>query len=295
MKISVKYVIILFTFFLLGCSAEETAVLPPTSTPTPVPTATPPPTPTPEWYREGWDLVWQDEFDGPDIDLEKWSHEVNGRGGGNNELQYYTDFPENSFIEDGNLVIEAREERYIGRSYTSARMRTLGKGDWQYGRFEARIKLPTGQGLWPAFWMLPSEWRYGGWPSSGEIDIMELVGHEPDTVHGTIHFGGLGNHLYTGKPFSLDAGIFNDDFYIFAVEWEEREMRWYIDDEHYLTQNSWSTRNADYPAPFDQPFHIILNVAVGGNWPGSPDETTVFPQRMEVDYVRVYQRPSDEQ
>lgn len=285
MNLLKAWILVVFLLILSACQGGEQVAVPPTPSPT-----QPPPTPTPEWYRPGWELVWQDEFEGSEIDMDKWSFEVDGRGGGNNELQYYTDKPENAFIEDGKLVIEAREERYIGHDYTSARMRTLGKGDWQYGRFEARIKLPTGRGMWPAFWMLPSEWRYGGWPSSGEIDIMELVGHEPDTVHGTIHFGGLGNHLYTGQPYILDEGIFNDEFHIFAVEWEEREMRWYVDDEHYLTQNSWSTKNADYPAPFDQPFHIILNVAVGGNWPGPPDETTVFPQRMEVDYVRVYQK-----
>lgn len=265
--------------------------VPPTATTapteTPVPTETPLPEPT-------WELVWQDEFDGATIDETKWSFEVNGKGGGNSELQYYTDRPENAFIEDGHLVIQAIEEekRYIGRDYTSARMRTLGKGDWLYGRFEIRARLPEGQGLWPAIWMLPSTYRYGGWPTSGEIDIMELLGHKPEVVHGTIHYGGLGDHKYTGKPFHLDDGDFASDFHTFALEWEEEEMRWYVDDELYLTQSFWYTKNFDYPAPFDQQFHLILNVAVGGNWPGSPDETTVFPQRMEVDYVRVYQKPA---
>lgn len=257
----------------------------PTATPLPTETPEPPPTETPEWQ-----LVWQDEFDSGAIDDSKWSFEVNGKGGGNNELQYYTDFPENAFIEDGVLVIQALEETYLGHNYTSARMRTLGKGDWTYGRFEVRAKLPEGQGLWPAVWMLPTEWRYGGWPTSGEIDIMELVGHEPATVHGTIHYGSLGDHTYTGKPYTLTDGIFADDFHIFALEWEETAMRWYVDGELYQTQTVWHTKNYDYPAPFDQPFHIILNVAVGGNWPGSPDETTEFPQRMEVDYVRVYEK-----
>lgn len=263
----------------------------PTLTPSPLPEPTdtlqPTATPTPEW-----ELVWQDEFDGDTIDDTKWSFEVNGRGGGNSELQYYTDFSENAFIEDGKLVIQALklEERYIGRDYTSARIRTVGKGDWLYGRFEFRAKLPYGQGLWPAIWMLPSTYSYGGWPSSGEIDIMELVGHDADTVHGTLHYGSLGNYQYTGKPYSLEEGIFADDFHDFAIEWEEGEIRWYVDGEKYQTQTVWNTKNHDYPAPFDQPFHIIMNVAVGGNWPGSPDETTVFPQRMEVDYVRVYQK-----
>lgn len=268
----------------------------PTTTPTPSPL---PPTPTPEPTQTlipepDYELVWEDNFDGPDIDESKWSFEVNGNGGGNNELQFYTDFPENAYIdqetEGGVLVIEAREEKYLGRKYTSARMRTLAKGDWLYGRFEIRAKLPEGQGLWPAIWMLPTNWRYGGWPTSGEIDIMELLGHEPDTVHGTIHYGSLGNHQYTGKPYKLDSGDFTNEFHTFALEWEETEMRWYVDGEKYLTQTVWSTKNYDYPAPFDQKFHMIMNVAVGGNWPGSPDETTTFPQKMEVDYVRVFQK-----
>ena len=287
----IKRFVLLLTLVVLLISACASGAIFREPTPTPAPTPTPLPTSTPEGYIEGWDLVWQDEFDGDEIDLTKWSHEVNGRGGGNSELQYYTDFPENSFIENGNLVIEAREEKYIGRNYTSARMRTLGKGDWTYGRFEARIRLPEGQGIWPAFWMLPSEWSYGGWPTSGEIDIMEMVGHLPGKVHGTIHYGSLGNHQYTGTDYDLPAGDkFIDDFHIFAVEWEEEEMRWYVDGELYQTLNQWETKNHPFPAPFDQNFHIILNLAVGGHWPGSPDETTEFPQRMEVDYVRVYQK-----
>lgn len=283
-----KFQIILLFVSISLLSACEGSATTPTATPTlpPLPTNTPLPTSTPE---PEWVMVWQDEFDGTEIDESKWSFEVNGDGGGNSELQYYTDFPENAFIEEGHLVIQALEERYIGHEYTSARMRTLGKGDWQYGRFEIRAKLPTGQGLWPAIWMLPTEWRYGGWPSSGEIDIMELLGQEPDTVHGTIHYGGLGSHQYTGRPFILAKGDFVSEFHVFTLEWEETALRWYVDGELYQTQTVWNTKNHDYPAPFDQPFHLILNVAVGGNWPGSPDETTVFPQRMEVDYVRVYQ------
>ena len=287
--------ILLLLFLSAGCASlnatptllPPTATPQPTATPTPKPTATPIPEPT-------WELVWQDEFDGDAIDESKWSFEVNGKGGGNNELQYYTDFPENAFVEDGMLVIEAREEKHIGRNYTSARIRTVGKGDWKYGRFEIRAKMPEGQGLWPAIWMLPSIYKYGGWPSSGEIDIMELLGHEPAEVHGTLHYGGLGNHQYTGTEYSLDQGDFTNEFHDFALEWEEGEIRWYVDGEHYQTQSNWNTKNSPFPAPFDQEFHLILNVAVGGNWPGSPDETTTFPQRMTVDFVRVYQRPTTE-
>jgi beta-glucanase (GH16 family) len=243
----------------------------------------------------GWTLVWQDEFDGPNIDMSKWSHEVNGSGGGNNELQYYTARTNNSFIENGNLVIQALEESYTGpdgqRDYTSARLRTLNKGDWTYGRFEARMKLPYGQGLWPAFWMLPTDWVYGGWAASGEIDIMEIVGDEPDILHGTIHYhGGWPDNQYSGGSYALPTGDFSDDFHVFAIEWEYGEIRWYIDGIHYHTETSWDTTasGAPFPAPFDERFHILLNVAVGGNWPGSPDGSTVFPQRMTVDYVRVY-------
>ena len=247
--------------------------------------------PTPD----GWELVWHDEFDGTVIDLKKWEHEVNAKGGGNNELQYYTNRSENSFIENGSLVIQALKEHYTGpegtREYTSARLRTLRKGDWKYGRLDIKAKLPFGQGLWPAIWMLPSEWKYGGWAASGEIDIMEMLGHEPNKVHGTLHYGGeWPNNVHTGKSFTLSKGTFTDDFHLFTIEWDTTQFRWYVDGIFYQDQTQWLTTNAPYPAPFDQYFHLLLNVAVGGNWPGDPDNTTVFPQRMAVDYVRVYKK-----
>lgn len=243
---------------------------------------------------DGWQLVWYDAFDGPDIDASKWAFEVNGQGGGNNELQYYTDRPENARIEDGALVIEARQESFSGpdgtRAYTSARLRTLNQGDWLYGRIEARMRLPTGQGLWPAFWMLPTDWVYGGWAASGEIDIMELVGHAPNTVHGTLHYGGAWpNNTSSGQGYTI-AESFGDDFHDFAVEWDATEFRWYVDGQLVQVQNQWFSDAGAYPAPFNQRFHMLFNVAVGGNWPGPPDASTSFPQRMEVDWVRVYQR-----
>ena len=248
----------------------------------------------PDAVREGWVMVWRDEFSGSEIDSSKWGFEINGQGGGNNEMQYYTDRSENARIEDGSLVIEARSETYTGsdgtRNYTSARLRSANKGDWTYGRMEARIRLPFGQGLWPAFWMLPTDWVYGGWAASGEIDIMELVGHEPNIVHGTLHYGGpWPENTYSGDGYTINEPFAND-FHTFAVEWEEGEIRWYVDDLHVQTQTSWYSTAGAYPAPFNQNFHILLNVAVGGNWPGAPDATTVFPQQMIVDYVRVYQR-----
>lgn len=251
--------------------------------------------------QDDWVQVWSDEFDGDSLDLNKWEHEVNAWGGGNNELQFYTDRETNVRLENGMLVIQAHAERFTGvdqrdgetrtRDYTSGRIRTKNKGDWRYGRFEARIKMPIGQGIWPAFWMMPTDSVYGGWAASGEIDIMEYLGHEPERVHGTLHYGGQWpRNSHSGEPFELDEGSFAEEFHTFAIEWEEGEIRWYVDGEHVQTQTQWHSENGEYPAPFDKRFHLILNLAVGGNWPGAPDESTVFPQSLLVDYVRVYQR-----
>jgi len=244
---------------------------------------------------EGYALVWHDEFDGLEIDDSRWEHEVNADGGGNNELQYYTDRSVNSYIENGALIIQALKEQYTGpggtRSYTSARLRTLKKGDWKYGRFEIRAKLPFGKGLWPAIWMLPTDWIYGGWPVSGEIDIMELIGDEPNKVYGTLHYGAsYPNNKSSGDSYTLAQGDFSEDFHIFMLEWEEKQFRWYIDSMFYQSQTEWWSENGAYPAPFDQYFHMLLNVAVGGNWPGNPDASTPFPQKMTVDYVRVFKK-----
>jgi beta-glucanase (GH16 family) len=250
---------------------------------------------TPDWNLQGWDLVWQDEFDGASIDLSKWEYEVNANGGGNNELQYYTARSANSYVKDGVLVMQALQEHFTGaegtREYTSARMRTLNKGDWKYGRLDIKAKLPRGQGLWPAIWMLPTDWLYGGWAASGEIDIMELLGQDIKTVYGTLHYGGQWpDNAHTGTSFKLTQGDFSNDFHVFRLDWEANEFRWYVDDQLYQTQKQWYTKGKPFPAPFDQRFHLLLNVAVGGNWPGNPDATTTFPQTMTVDYVRVYKR-----
>jgi beta-glucanase (GH16 family) len=240
-----------------------------------------------------WKLVWQDEFNGTGVDSSKWEFEVNGRGGGNNELQYYV--TNNAAVEGGVLTITARRENYTGpdgtRRYTSSRLRTRHKGDWKYGRIDVRAKLPRGQGLWPAIWMMPTDNVYGGWPNGGEIDIMELVGHKPGEVHGTLHYGDpVKGHLSKGTTYRLESGTFADAFHMFRFEWEPGEMRWYVDGHLFQTQTNWHTRSASFPAPFDQRFHLILNVAVGGRWPGNPDAATVFPQAMTVDYVRIYQK-----
>jgi beta-glucanase (GH16 family) len=242
---------------------------------------------------DGWELVWSDEFNGDSLDRSKWEFEVNARGGGNRELQYYV--TNNVRVRDGFLTIEARREHYTGlegtREFTSSRIRTRRRGDWLQGRFEIRAKLPRGKGLWPAIWMLPTDSRYGGWPRSGEIDIMELLGHEPNRIHGTLHYTGRsGDHASSGGAFTQQAGSFADGFHVFRLDWEPAGMWWYVDAKSYHAATNWSSGTNAFPAPFDQRFHLLLNVAVGGNWPGNPEKTTPFPQAMIVDYVRVYRK-----
>ena len=240
-----------------------------------------------------YELVWNDEFDGTGLDLGKWEPQIGTGcpslcGWGNNELQYYR--AENATVAGGFLTITAKAESFGGRSYTSARLRTKNLGDWTHGRFEMRAKKPIGQGLWPAFWMLPTDEAYGGWAASGEIDIMEYLGHQTNRVLGTLHYGGTyPANTFTSNSYTLPSGNFHDTFHDFALEWDECGIRWYVDGFLYATQTQWYSTAAPYPAPFDQRFHLLLNLAVGGNLPGDPDGTTVFPQRLIVDYVRVYQ------
>jgi peptidoglycan/xylan/chitin deacetylase (PgdA/CDA1 family) len=235
----------------------------------------------------GWVLDWSDEFDGTALDRTTWVEETGGGGWGNNELQFYTTRRENVRVADGRLVIEARKEAYEHRGYTSARLKTAGLMERQYGRFEARIKVPRGQGIWPAFWMLGADIAKTGWPRSGEIDIMENIGKEPGIVHGTVHGPGYSGDKSIGKPSALADATYADDFHIFAVEWEPKEIRWYRDGILYHTARP-DTVPGDWV--FEHPFFLLVNLAVGGYWPGNPDASTVFPQRMLVDYVRVYRR-----
>lgn len=241
-------------------------------------------------------LVWSDEFNGPDgtmPDPRKWHVVKDGSGFGNNEQQYYTDRRVNVRQEKGNLVITARKEAFTGRdgisrAYTSARIETQGRFQQKYGRIEARIKLPQGQGIWPAFWMLGVDIPTAGWPACGEIDIMENVGFEPLKVHGSLHGPGYsGNNPLTGAYTLPKSARFSDDFHVFAVEWEPSVIHFYVDDVLYETQTANDIPSSKHWA-FDHPFFILLNVAVGGNWPGSPDNTSTFPVSMLVDYVRVY-------
>lgn len=242
-------------------------------------------------------LVWADEFDqldGSAPNAANWVFDLGGKGWGNNELQTYTDRRENSRIENGALVIEARKETFTGvdkikRSYTSARLKTLGKNAWRYGRIEARMKLPKGQGIWPAFWMMGSDVNEAGWPDCGEIDVMENVGKEPKVVHGTVHGPGYSGAGGIGHGYTNSVAL-ADEFHVYGVEWEPSRIRWTFDEKVYF-----AITPDDLPAGkkwvYDKPHFILLNLAVGGHWPGKPDSSSIFPQRLEVDYVRVYGAP----
>ena len=243
---------------------------------------------TPTSYA-GYTLTWADEFDGTEIDETSWTHETGNHGWGNQELQNYTARPVNSYIANGKLVIEAREENFGGSEYTSARIISAGKREYQFGRIDIRAKLPVGQGMWPALWMLGANFFTVGWPNCGEIDIMENVGFEPNISHGAAHWGPQGQTFSTPKTgdYHIPAGeTFADEFHVFSIIWETDNIKWYVDDNLFHTLNK-SEVGAHYN--FNAPFFFIMNIAVGGTWPGSPDATTVFPQRMFVDYVRVFQ------
>ncbi|MFN7995624.1 MAG: glycoside hydrolase family 16 protein [Bryobacteraceae bacterium] len=236
-----------------------------------------------------WRLIWSDEFDGPaqsPPDASKWSYDLGAGKWGNEELETYTDSRNNSFQDgQGHLVIRALQTG-PGR-YTSARLNTAGKFSVRYGRIEARIRIPYGQGLWPAFWMLGDDVKTTDWPGCGEIDIMENIGREPSIIHGTVHGPDYSGAKSLGQTDSLPSGRFADDYHVYAVNWSPKRIDFLLDGKVYFTVTP-----ASLPAGskwvYDHPFFIIMNVAVGGSWPGNPDVTTTFPQLMLVDYVRVY-------
>lgn len=238
--------------------------------------------------RPAWTLVWADEFEGPAGQLpdpDRWAFDI-GTGWGNAQLEYDTDRPENVSLDgNGNLAITARREYYEGQPYTSGRIKTAGRFEQMEGRFEARILLPTGQGLWPAFWMLGSDFNEVGWPACGEIDIMEYRGQEPTVVHGSVHGPGYSGGDALTRQYDLLGGRFDTEFHVFAVEWREDRITWYVDEEPYF-----QVTRGDVPGEwvFDHPFFLLLNVAVGGNFVAPPSATTSFPQSMLVDWVRVY-------
>jgi beta-glucanase (GH16 family) len=239
-------------------------------------------------------LVWSDEFDKAGApDASKWGYDMgdgcpDNCGWGNNELEYYTNESKNVRVEGGNLIIEAHKEEKGGKPYTSTRIVSKGKGDWLYGRVEVKAKLPKGRGTWPAIWMLSTDWSYGGWPESGEIDIMEHVGFNPGVVHGTIHTEKYNHIKNTQIGEQVQVPDFDQAFHIYAIEWTKDKIDFFIDTNLYLTINR--NPSDDFNGwPFDKRFHLIMNLAVGGNWGGQKGvDESIWPQKLEIDYVRVY-------
>ena len=240
---------------------------------------------TPDAY-ESMKVVWKDEFGGTTLNSLDWGYDlgngcsVGNCGWGNRELETYTNSPENIKLDNGKLVITALES---SGAYTSSRIKTQGKVNVKFGRIDVRAKLPKGQGIWPAIWMLGENIQTVGWPVCGEIDIMELVGHQPSQTHGTVHFNSNGYKSSTGST-SLAQGDFSDQFHVFTIVWDKTQITWYVDNKPFKTYTY-----PDSSSPFTNTFFFIMNVAVGGNWPGPPNQTTVFPQQMVVDYIRVFQ------
>ena len=277
-------ILLLLVFVLVGCDKKDEISLEPL-----VPTDDA----LVQTLDGGWVATWADEFNGSVVDETKWNFEINGDGGGNNELQYYT--RDNATIDDGKLIITAKKENYLGKSYTSSRLTTKYKGDFLYGRIQVRAKLPEGTGTWPAIWMMPTASVYGGWPDSGEFDIMEYVGYNPGYIHSTIHTdiynGAEGTQI--GYDYALN-GI-EDDFHTYDLIWEPGYMATYIDDDLIgeFRYNAYFNQSYTYDQvfPFDQQFFLILNLAVGGNWGGAQGvDENAFPTTFEIDYVRYYEK-----
>jgi beta-glucanase (GH16 family) len=237
----------------------------------------------------GYHLAWSDEFDGQSLNDQFWNFETGGSGWGNNELENYTSRPQNLFLSCGNLIIEARKENFGTNNYTSARITTQNKKPFTFGRIDIRAKLPVAKGMWPALWMLGSSIAQVGWPACGETDIMELIGTHPSQVVGSLHWklangsAGTFNNTYT-----IPSGDFSQQFHVYSLIWDQNSLKILVDDIIYVTATDQNITSGTYP--FNNPFFFIFNVAVGGDWPGPPDSATVFPQRMFVDYVRVFQR-----
>lgn len=283
MKYRVISLLLAFAILAAGCQSAEQRELSSLAIPTPIP--------TPIAAREGWQLVWHDEFDGKAINRSDWTFDLGGGGWGNGEAQVYTDLPQNARLVKGLLVIEARKEPNDqgGFQFTSARLKTQGLKTFQYGRIEARMKVPAGAGMWPAFWMLGSNFDQVGWPDCGEIDIMEYVGREPNLIMGTLHGPGYSGALGLTSRSVQDYAI-ADDFHTYAVEWSRDQISWFFDDVEYHTLTRSDVGEDRWV--FDQPFFLILNLAVGGTLGGFISPDTVFPAQVYVDYVRVYQKTS---
>ncbi len=238
----------------------------------------------------GWDLVWHDEFNYTGKpDPNKWDYDIGDNGWGNNELQYYTDDSVNVRVEDNKLILEAHYYPDLSIKYTSARIVSRNKGDWLYGRIEVKAILPGGRGTWPAIWMLPTDWVYGGWPMSGEIDIMEHVGYDPNVIHGSVHTQKYNHKIGTQKSKQIKVPTALSAFHVYAIEWDADKIDFYVDENKYFTFSNEHKTFEEWP--FDQRFHLIMNIAIGGNWGGAQGiDNSVFPQKMLVDYVRVYKK-----
>jgi beta-glucanase (GH16 family) len=235
-----------------------------------------------------WKLVWTEDFKGTKLDTTRWNYEVNDQGGGNNELQYYTARDTNVYVKGGLLHIRGLKEDYLTRHYTSARITTRHKADFTFGKMEIRAKIPTGRGMWPAIWMMPTDDKYGGWPLSGEIDIMETKGQHPDTLYGTMHFGQKPpNNKYKGTVTTHEApGGYGDGFHVYGIEWKKDTIAWFVDGRQFFETNSSMVTTAAYP--FNERFHFILNLAIGGEFVGNPDDS-ILPKEFLVDYIKVWE------
>ncbi|MBI5806841.1 MAG: glycoside hydrolase family 16 protein [Ignavibacteriales bacterium] len=276
MKIRFQIFIVLFAIYFTNCSSQTTE-----------PKKDEIPTP------EGYQLVWNDEFNYTGLpDPKKWGYDVGGNGWGNQELQYYTEYrTDNAKVENGKLIITAKLENYQGSSFTSARLVTKNRGDWTYGRIEVRAKLPYGKGTWPAIWMLPTQWNLGngGWPDNGEIDIMEHVGYDPGIIHASTHCNKYVHTKGTQKTATINIPDAMAQFHNYILEWTKDDIKMYVDDKHYFTSYN-EGKGWEY-WPFFKDFHLILNIAVGGTWGGAQGiDTSIFPQKMEIEYVRVYKK-----
>jgi beta-glucanase (GH16 family) len=272
MFIRIIFFLLISHFILFGCQDKSTE-------------------PINEDSTKGWQLVWADEFNYIGLpDSNKWGYDVGGHGWGNQELQFYTSHrTKNARVENGILIIEAFKEKWEANDYTSARLVSRGKGDWTYGRFEIKAILPHGRGTWPAIWMLPTQWAYGngGWPDNGEIDIMEHVGYDPGWVHGSIHTKAYYWQINTQKTAKIYVPDAEVAFHVYAMEWTPEKIEIFIDSTKYF---SFSNEHKGWEVwPFDKDFHLLLNIAVGGGWGGQKGvDDSIFPQKMEVDYVRVF-------
>ena len=274
---NIALVIIFFSTFAFGCSKDENVNEPKTE----VKDST---------SIEGFNLVWNDEFDVNGIpDDTKWSYDLGGNGWGNDELQYYTSDPINVRVKDGKLEIEAHYYKDAAIKYTSARLVTRQKGDWLYGKIDVKAKIPSGLGTWPAIWMLSTDWQYGGWPASGEIDIMEHVGYDQNKIHGSIHTQSYYHKIGTQKSNQVIISTASTEFHVYSIDWDSTKIDFFVDNEKYFSFSNEHKTSAEWP--FDKRFHLILNLAFGGAWGGAQGiDNSCLPAKMEVDYVRVYEK-----